>query len=217
MKPPGSIPADDAAAALPLLAVAVRNARAAIDAGNLSAAAEFLAPHLTTQNPSTNLTGVRDAIAAQQVLIAALEKQNQTEAAVTARMMLARVWHAHGVCGEAVRHGEHAWRAWRHLHGTTEAGGLQIAVPLLAMLAACGRTIEALRVLGQASPALPPPGDPARDRTTAWAAELIDTTTRTHSVHCAVQLDAEHGINTRIDIARAVHFPPSIPWKDFLT
>lgn len=109
--------------------------------------------------------------------------------AISETTILATALHRLGSCGSAAQQGGQAWSDWRHTHGSRNPAAITIAVPYLAILVACERTVEALRVLGQLGPALPPRGNAKRHAFADWATAMIAATAVEHRPVCARRLD----------------------------
>lgn len=69
---------------------------------------------------------------------------------VRARMDLADSLHRGGRCGEAIRHADTAWQAWRQAPERRRTHGTGILVGYLTMLMGCGRDADAHRIAAEA-------------------------------------------------------------------
>lgn len=134
-------------------------------------------------------------------------RHGNTDPAIIARLALAGALHTFGACADATAHAARAWSDWRNAHHRRDSGAILIAVPLIAILIACDRVGEALRVLGQLAPALPPPGTPQRADITASLHTIITSASERHG-NCTYSLEPLAG-------SRALP-RERIDWRDYL-
>ncbi|WP_432830627.1 hypothetical protein [Dactylosporangium sp. CA-092794] len=110
------------------------------------------------------------------------------DAHLLARMGLAQQQHAAGRCGDAVRDAMAVWQQWIVYHEPTDRCSLPVALPLNAMLLACGRFAEAATIAAAVGLQPPEPGDAGYDVYRLLAATLA-LSVRHHQQVCARRLD----------------------------
>ena len=92
----------------------------------------------------------RIAIVVRSQLWGLLTATAHGDEAVTMRLSLAESLHAAGRCGEALRHAELTWSAWRQDPDRCRWAGRHIAVAYARILVACALQDAALALLAQA-------------------------------------------------------------------
>lgn len=87
--------------------------------------------------------------------------RGDVDAHLTARVNCAAHLHDVGRCGDAIRQATDAWQQWSTRHDPAATASAPIALQLIGMLMACGRTDEALSVVRSADLHIPEDDEPA--------------------------------------------------------
>ncbi|MEV0131379.1 hypothetical protein AB0H83_23310 [Dactylosporangium sp. NPDC050688] len=127
-----------------------------------------------------------EALTVQHRVAVASLQQRDAWPGVLAAVRTAELLQCVGRCAEAVDVLTALWRGWqqRHPRGNNRRD-LKVIMPLVVMLAVCGRTTTALRRLAEAEPYRPT--DPTRDLVDVWFryGTTIAPRRAEHAPHCA--------------------------------
>ncbi len=130
------------------------------DSGEAISAAEVLVQLLAGRREFD------EALTVQQRIAVASLQQRDAWPGVLAVVRTTELLQCVGRCAEAVDVLTAVWRGWRQRNPSGNRRDLKVIMPLVVMLAVCGRTDTALRRLTEAAPCRPP--DPTRDLVDVW-------------------------------------------------